>query len=88
MKVIWEFQASFTLRNSPNVSPTGAIYFSAGGFLYAIRPMNEIAPPAKSSWPLWRATRSTPAACKNKIQPANGRRAYCGCYFEWRCSFW
>jgi outer membrane protein assembly factor BamB len=55
MKVIWEFQASFTLRNSPNVSPTGAIYFSAGGFLYAIRPMNEIAPPAKSSWPLWRA---------------------------------
>jgi hypothetical protein len=37
------------------VSPTGAIYFSAGGFLYAIRPMNEIAPPAKSSWPLWRA---------------------------------
>ncbi|MEI7533157.1 MAG: PQQ-binding-like beta-propeller repeat protein [Verrucomicrobiae bacterium] len=55
MKLLWEFPVSFILRNSPNVSPLGTIYFSAGNYFYAIQPVKEVAAAAKSSWPLWRA---------------------------------
>ncbi len=54
-KFNWEFQVVHDLSSSPNVSPTGIIYFTAGEFLYAIQPVKEVAPPAKSAWPLWRA---------------------------------
>jgi outer membrane protein assembly factor BamB len=55
MKPLWEFIASYNLRNSPNVSRLGIIYFSAGNYFYAIQPVKEVAAAAKSSWPLWRA---------------------------------
>ena len=55
MKLLWEFPVSFILRNSPNVSPLGTIYFSTGNYFYAIQPVKEVAAAAKSSWPLWRA---------------------------------
>ena len=49
----WMFPMSFNLAGSPNVDAQGNIYVSNGWNLLAVKPPNA-APPAKSSWPLWR----------------------------------
>lgn len=50
----WYFQMQFNLNSAPNLNPEGIIYACDGLTVYAIRP-REISPPAKSSWPMWRA---------------------------------
>lgn len=50
----WFYHMSYNLESSPNVDQQGNIYACNTYFLIAIRPPNP-APPAKSSWPLWRA---------------------------------
>ena len=49
----WVFQMSFNLAGAPNVDPQGIIYASNGWNLMAVKPPHP-APPANSSWPLWR----------------------------------
>ena len=49
----WTHRMSYNLESSPNVDPQGNIYAGNSYALVAIRPPNP-APPAKSSWPLWR----------------------------------
>lgn len=49
----WTHPMSYNLESSPNVDPAGNIYACNTYALVAIRPPNP-APPAKSSWPLWR----------------------------------
>jgi outer membrane protein assembly factor BamB len=50
----WGFAMSFNLSSSPNMDPSGIIYACDGSYLYALKPA-AAAPPAKSSWPMWRA---------------------------------
>ena len=40
---------------SPVIDGGGTIYACDGKFLYAINSTNGLAPPAKSSWPMFRA---------------------------------
>lgn len=54
-KVLWNFISSANLNCSPNISPAGQIYFTDGPNLYALQPPTNAVPPAKSSWPMWRA---------------------------------
>ncbi len=49
----WTYHMSYELESSPNVDPQGNIYACNTFNLVAVRPPNP-APPAKSSWPLWR----------------------------------
>jgi outer membrane protein assembly factor BamB len=49
----WTYAMSFNLESSPNVDPAGNIFVANAYYLVALRPPNP-APPAKSSWPLWR----------------------------------
>ncbi len=49
----WTFSLSDNLACSPNVDNEGVIYAVSGLGLFAIQPPHA-APPAKSSWPLWR----------------------------------
>ena len=51
---MWDFRMGQNLTTAPNISPAGIIYAVNGFNLYAIKPANA-SPPAKSSWPLWRA---------------------------------
>ena len=50
----WGFQMEFNLSSSPNMDPGGIIYACDSRYLYALKPA-AMAPPAKSSWPMWRA---------------------------------
>jgi outer membrane protein assembly factor BamB len=47
------FHIDSNLTGSPNIGDDGTIYANSGLSFYAIKPPNP-APPAKSSWPLWR----------------------------------
>ncbi len=50
----WGFTMTLNLVSSPNMDRNGIIYASDGDYLFALRPKTS-APPAKSSWPMWRA---------------------------------
>jgi outer membrane protein assembly factor BamB len=47
------FHIDSNLSGSPNIGNDGTIYANSGLSFYAIKPPDP-APPAKSSWPLWR----------------------------------
>ncbi len=51
---LWDFRMGQNLTTAPNISPAGIIYGVDGFNLFAVKPANA-SPPAKSSWPLWRA---------------------------------
>jgi outer membrane protein assembly factor BamB len=63
---VWNYQMTFNLNSSPNVSPQGIIYANDQAFLYALKPAAS-APPAKSAWPLWRAN----AQHNGRVQKVN-----------------
>ncbi|HEY4415509.1 MAG TPA: PQQ-binding-like beta-propeller repeat protein [Verrucomicrobiae bacterium] len=50
-----EFRTDSDSMSSPNLDASGVIYACDGFILYALKPLTNAAPPAKSSWPLWRA---------------------------------
>jgi len=54
-KLLWQFSVGFGFYTSANISLSGVIYIADEVKLYAFHPMKNAAPPAKSSWPLWRA---------------------------------
>ncbi|HEY2329082.1 MAG TPA: PQQ-binding-like beta-propeller repeat protein [Verrucomicrobiae bacterium] len=54
-KFQWRSQTGRTLCAPPNLGPQGVVYFTDWQKLYAFQPATNAAPPAKSSWPLWRA---------------------------------
>lgn len=54
-KTLWDFVSDGNLNCSPNISPAGQIYFTDGPDLYALQPPTNAVPPARSSWPMWRA---------------------------------
>ena len=51
----WEAEMGINASTSLTVSEDGILYVCAGFQLYAIRPPGELLPPAKSSWPMFRA---------------------------------
>ena len=51
---LWDFRMGQNLTTALNISPAGIIYGVDGFYLYALKAPNA-SPPAKSSWPLWRA---------------------------------
>jgi outer membrane protein assembly factor BamB len=63
---LWDFRMNQNLTAAPNISLTGIIYAVNGFNLYALKPSNA-APPARSSWPLWRAD----AQHTGRVQKAN-----------------
>ena len=54
-KFLWNFQVGYDFYTSANVSPQGVIYSACAQRLLAFQPLTNLAPPAKSFWPLWRA---------------------------------
>jgi outer membrane protein assembly factor BamB len=52
---LWHFSADGNLVASPVIGDNGTIYICDGMFLHAINSTNGLAPPAKSSWPMFRA---------------------------------
>ena len=52
---LWSFPVGYGFYGSANVSPSGVIYFPDLQYIYAFVPVPNAEPPAKSSWPLWRA---------------------------------
>lgn len=52
---LWNFRVGYAFTSSPNISPDGVIYQADEMFLYALKPATNAAPPARSSWPLWRS---------------------------------
>ena len=52
---LWHFSADANLVASPVIGNDGTIYICDGMFLHAINSTNGLAPPAKSSWPMFRA---------------------------------
>lgn len=53
-KLLRQLPVAYGAFSSANVSPSGTIYVADGKEFFALQPTNA-APPAKSSWPLWRA---------------------------------
>jgi outer membrane protein assembly factor BamB len=53
--VLWSAQAEDNLTSSPMVGADGLVYFTGDRYLYAVRPVGPGLPPAKSSWPMFRA---------------------------------
>lgn len=53
--VLWEADLPEDLTGSPVVGPDGVVCMICGRTLYVIRPAGEALPPAKSSWPMFRA---------------------------------
>jgi outer membrane protein assembly factor BamB len=53
---LWHYSTDGNLSTSPVIDGDGTIYVSDGKFLYAINSTNGLAPPAKSSWPMFRAS--------------------------------
>ena len=54
-EIVWYSDLNWNLSASPVIGDRGAIYFPAGKCLYAINPASSLPPPAKSSWPMFRA---------------------------------
>ena len=54
-KFLWQFSVGYDFFTSANVSPQGVIYSACQQRLLAFLPLTNSAPPADSSWPLWRA---------------------------------
>jgi outer membrane protein assembly factor BamB len=52
---LWHFSTEGNLTTSPVIDGGGTIYVCDGKYLYAINSTNGLAPPAKSSWPMFRA---------------------------------
>ena len=52
---LWHFSANGNLAASPVIGDNGTIYICDGMFLHAINSANGLPPPAKSSWPMFRA---------------------------------
>lgn len=50
----WHLDCGSNISDSPGIGPDGTVYASNGGVLLAINSPNQ-QPPAKSSWPMWRA---------------------------------
>jgi outer membrane protein assembly factor BamB len=52
---LWSVDTAANLVASPVIGNGGTVYVSDGQFLRAINSTNGLAPPAKSSWPMFRA---------------------------------
>jgi outer membrane protein assembly factor BamB len=52
---LWHIDTAANLVASPVIGNDGTVYVSDGQFLRAINSTNGLAPPAKSSWPMFRA---------------------------------
>jgi outer membrane protein assembly factor BamB len=52
---LWHLDTAANLVASPIIGDDGTVYVSDGQFLRAINSTNGLAPPAKSSWPMFRA---------------------------------
>ena len=53
--LLWSTPTWSSPYSSPTVDGRGIVYLCDGFFLFAISPPTNAAPPAKSSWPMWRA---------------------------------
>jgi outer membrane protein assembly factor BamB len=53
--VKWQMDSSGPIVASPAIGADGTVYVSDHMFLYAVNPTNSLAPPAKSSWPMFHA---------------------------------
>ena len=53
--VLWTAATEFNLSSSPVVGADGMVYFMGDSYLYAVSPVGPGLPPAKSSWPMFRA---------------------------------
>jgi outer membrane protein assembly factor BamB len=53
--LVWIANLQENLTAPPMVDDRGIIYVCAERYLYAIQPPGELLPPAKSSWPMFRA---------------------------------
>ena len=52
---LWHVDTEANLGASPVIGEDGTVYISDGRFLSAINSTNGLPPPAKSSWPVFRA---------------------------------
>jgi outer membrane protein assembly factor BamB len=52
---LWHVDTVGNVNASPVIGSNGTIYVCDGQYLYAINSTNGLAPPAKSSWPMFRA---------------------------------
>ena len=52
---LWAHSITNNLTSSPNIGTNGVLYAGGGFQFFALQPATNAAPPAKSSWPLWRA---------------------------------
>jgi outer membrane protein assembly factor BamB len=52
---LWDVDTTANLASSPTIGSDGTVYICAGQFLHAINSTNGLAPPAKSSWPMFHA---------------------------------
>jgi len=52
---LWHVSTIANIIASPMIGNDGTVYVCDGQFLYAINSTNHLAPPAKSSWPMFRA---------------------------------
>jgi outer membrane protein assembly factor BamB len=52
---LWHADSESNVSNSPVIGNDGVVYMCAGRWLYAVIPKDGLAPPAKSSWPMFRA---------------------------------
>jgi outer membrane protein assembly factor BamB len=52
---LWHVDTGGNLTASPTIGSDGTVYVTDGNYLRAINSTNSLAPPAKSSWPMFRA---------------------------------
>jgi len=53
--VLWSAALEANQTSSPVVAADGVVYFMSDRYLYAVQPVGPGLPPAKSSWPMFRA---------------------------------
>ncbi|MGA2179056.1 MAG: PQQ-binding-like beta-propeller repeat protein [Verrucomicrobiota bacterium] len=64
---LWQVDTTGNLVASPVIGSDGTVFICDGKFLYAINSTNGLGPPAKSSWPMFRAD----ARHTGRVQSAN-----------------
>jgi outer membrane protein assembly factor BamB len=66
---LWLYKTDENLASSPNVDAHGVIYACDSQNLYALQPLLNAAPPAKSAWPVWRANPQHTGRVESIIHP-------------------
>ena len=73
---LWHVETAGTVTTSPAIGSDGTIYVADGHFLHAINSTNGLAPPAKSSWPMFRANARHTGRVQKRLDRFRNHRVF------------